>query len=214
MLDRQMSRSDRLITHMDNALRTLVSNAVITRRVDPSAAVAEMAFDDVERRHVAGVVRSAHLATVSVQGFCQGQMALIKLPASRRQVEPSQQETIDHLAWCNQRLVQLNSRTSYFMPACYGVSLGLGLTAGAISDRFGLGVAAVTKELISQQLNEQSTQLPEGDQRTRTLFRQMAADNRHHAQLSVEASGTRFPAPVKWGIRIFTGGILKVAYYT
>lgn len=213
MMERQLSRSDRLIAHMDSALRTLVPNAVVASRTNPAAAVAEAALDEFERQHVAGVVRAAHIATVGVQGFYQGQMALIKLPASRRQIEPLRGETLDHLAWCHQRLAQLKSRTSYFTPVWYGFSLGLGLTAGAISDRFGLGMTAVAKELMSQQLSEQSNQLPVEDHNSRPLFRQMAADNGHHARLAIEASGTRFPMPIKWGVGLLASSIMKIAYY-
>lgn len=213
MMERQLSRSDRLIAHMDSALRTLVPSGTVARRVNPAAAVSETALDEFERQHITGVVRAAHLATVGVQGVCQGQAALIKLPSSRRQIEPIQQETLDHLAWCHQRLKQLNSRTSYFTPVCYGLSLSLGFTAGAIGNRLGLGLAAVTKELISQRLNEQLLQLPAGDHRSRPLFRQMAADNRHHAYLVSEASGSRFPAPIRWGVGILASSIMKIGYY-
>ncbi|UXZ55029.1 demethoxyubiquinone hydroxylase family protein [Halomonas sp. 7T] len=212
-MERQLSRSDRLIAHMDSALRILMPGAAVARRTNPAAAVGQAALDEFERQHVAGVVRAAHSATVGTQGFYQGQMALIKLPASRRQIEPLEGETLDHLAWCHQRLVQLNSRTSYFTPVWYGLSLGLGLTAGAIGDRFGLGMTAVTKELMSQQLNKQFTQLPVADHNSRPLFRQMAADNGHHARLAIEASGSRFPAPIKWGVGVLASGVMKVAYY-
>ncbi|WP_284041286.1 2-polyprenyl-3-methyl-6-methoxy-1,4-benzoquinone monooxygenase [Vreelandella olivaria] len=214
MIERHLSRSDRLIAHFDSALRTVVPNAVVAQRTNPAAAASEAALDELERRHVASLMRVTHMATVSIQGLCQGQAGLIKLPDSRRQIMQSQQEAMDHLAWCNQRLTQLHSRTSHFIPVCYGASLGLGLTAGSVSERIGLGVVAATKELMGRQLNEQLLKLPVSDQRSRTLFRQIAADNTHHAQLAIEAGGARFPAPIKWGMRLVVGGMLKVAYYT
>lgn len=213
MRERHLSHSDRLIAHFDSALRILMPNAVIGQRPNPAAAASEATLDELERQHAASLMRATHLATVAVQGLSQGQQGLIKRPVARRQIMQTQQEAMDHLAWCDHRLTQLQNRTSHFTPISYGISLGLGVTAGCFSERFGLGVVATWKELIAQQLNEQLYELPTRDQRSRTLFRQIAADNTHHAQLAIEAGGARFPVPVKWGMRLVAGGILKVAYY-
>lgn len=213
-MDRQLNRSDRLIAHLDSALRSVVPNAVVAHRQNPAASAAETALDDLERRHVAGVVRGAHLAAVSAQGFSQGQAGMLVLPRAQRPVDQLRQETQDHLAWCHARLAQLHSRTSYFTPLYYTASLGMGLASGALSHRFGLGVLAASKTLLAQQLSDQQYQLHADDQRSRTLLRQMASDNAHHAQLAIEAGGVRFPAPVRWGMRVFTDGVLRSAFYT
>lgn len=213
MQQRHLNRSDRLISQLDSVLRTVTPKAVMARRDDPAMGKPETVLDELERRQVAALMRATHLATVGAQGLCHGQVGIVILPQARRQIDQAQQEAGDHLAWCQQRLAQLQSRTSYFTPLCYGAAFGTGAITAIVGDRFGLGTVAATKELIGRQLNKQLLQLPLEDQRSRALFRQMAADNTHHSQLAVEAGGMHFPAPVKWGIRALARGVLKGAYY-
>ncbi|UYF98792.1 MULTISPECIES: 3-demethoxyubiquinol 3-hydroxylase [unclassified Halomonas] len=214
MRERHLSRSDRFISHIDSALRTLIPNTRGAQRVNPSASMAESELGELERRHAASTLRVLHVATAGVQGLCQGQVGLVMLPRARQQIDHSQREATDHLAWCQQRLEQLESRTSYFTPVYYGAGVGLGIVTGLINDRFGLGVVAATKELIGRQVSEQMNYLPADDQRSRTLLRQVVSDNTHHAQLALEAGGMRFPAPIKWGMGLLGGASLKKARYT
>ncbi len=214
MRERHLSRSDRFISHIDSALRTLIPNTQGAQRANPSALTPEAALSELERRHAASTLRVLHVATAGVQGLCQGQVGLIMLPKARQQIDHSQREAIDHLAWCQQRLEQLESRTSYFMPVYYGAGVGLGIMTGLINDRFGLGMVAAAKELIGRQVTEQMAYLPAEDHRSRTLIRQVASDNTHHAQLAIEAGGMRFPAPLKWGMGLLGTTSLKKARYT
>ncbi|WP_447553474.1 2-polyprenyl-3-methyl-6-methoxy-1,4-benzoquinone monooxygenase [Vreelandella sp. EE22] len=214
MRERHLSRSDRFISHIDSALRTLVPNTQGAQRKNPASGALEAELSELERRHAASTMRLLHVATAGVQGLCQGQVGLVMLPRARQQIDHSQREATDHLAWCQQRLEQLESRTSYFTPVYYSAGVGLGMLAGLVSDRFGLGMVAATKELIGRRVNDHMGHLPAEDQRSRTLMRQVMADNTHHAQLALEAGGMRFPAPVKWGIGLIGDRSLKKARYT
>ncbi|MCP1314630.1 MULTISPECIES: demethoxyubiquinone hydroxylase family protein [unclassified Halomonas] len=214
MRERHLSRSDRLISHIDSALRTLIPNTRGAQRTNPASGAPEAALDELERRHAASTLRVLHLATAGVQGLCQGQVGLVMLPKARLQIDQAQREATDHLAWCQQRLAQLESRTSYFTPVYYGAGVGLGLVSGWVGDRFGLGMVAASKEVLGRRTNDQMSYLSSDDQRSRTLLRQIVADNTHHAQLAVEAGGLRFPAPVKWSMGALGAASLKKARYT
>ena len=200
-MDRQQSRSDRLIHQFDAVLRTLMPHAASPQRTSPAEGVAEGELDDHERRHAAGLMRINHTGEVC------------KLPHVRHQMEQSALEEIDHLAWCDERLGQLQSRASYLNPLFYVASFGIGAATGAVSDRISLGLVAATEEQVGKHLDSHQHSLPRGDNRSRAILRQMAIDEAHHAQLALEAGGVRFPAPVKWGMRLASKMMTKSVYH-
>ena len=212
-MKRQLSRSDYFIHQFDTALRSLMPNAAKSQRNHPVNKVEDIAFDSHERRHTAGLMRTNHLIGVFNQGLYQGQSATAALPHSRLQMEQSAAEAFDHLAWCEERLMQLHSRTSHFTPLFYASAYAAGAVSGLTSDRLSLGMVAATQEVAGKHFEQQQARLIEGDQRSLALLRQMATDEAHHAHQAVEAGGLRFPAPIKWGIRLVAQGLTKIAYY-
>lgn len=212
-MDRQQSRSDRIIHQFDTVLRTLMPHAASSHRINPAEGVADGVLDDQERRHAAGLMRINQTGEVCTQALYQGQSVTAKLPHMRKQMEQSALEDIDHLAWCDERLEQLQSRTSYLNPLFYVASFGIGAATGAVSDRSSLGFVAATKEQVGKQLASQQKSLPTGDNRSRAMLAQMAIDEAHHAHLAIEAGGARFPAPVKWGMHLASKVMTQSVYY-
>ncbi|MBZ5488000.1 2-polyprenyl-3-methyl-6-methoxy-1,4-benzoquinone monooxygenase [Halomonas aquamarina] len=212
-MKRQLSRSDCMIQQFDAALRSLVPHAAKPQRNDPASKLEEMAFDGHQRRHTAGLMRVNHLIGVANQGLYQGQSATAALPHARGQMEQSASEAFDHMAWCDARLRQLNSRTSYFTPLFYASAFGVGAASGLASDRLSLGMIGATRELAGKHYQDQQKQLIAGDQRSHALLRQMASDEAHQAHLAIESGGMRFIAPVKWIMRFIAQGLTKGAYY-
>jgi ubiquinone biosynthesis monooxygenase Coq7 len=112
-------------------------------------------------------------------------------------MEQAAQEEVDHLAWCEQRLQQLNSQTSLLNPVFYTGSFLLGATAGALGDKWSLGFVAATEEQVCKHLEEHLEQLPEGDQQSRAILEQMLEDEKAHGNKAIAAGGKNFSAPVK-----------------
>lgn len=212
-MDRQLSRSDRVIHQFDTVLRTLVPHAASSQRISPASGVKDGTFGEHERRHSAGLMRINHTGKVCTQGLYQGQSVTAKLPHVRKQTEHSALEEIDHLAWCDERLEQLQSRTSYLNPLFYIASFSIGAVNGAVSDRVSLGFVAATEEQAGKDLESQQKSLPAGDNRSRAILRQMAVDEAHHSHVALEAGGLRYPAPVKWGMRLAAKVMTKSVYH-
>jgi 3-demethoxyubiquinol 3-hydroxylase len=212
-MDRRQSRSDRMIQQFDTILRTLMPHAATSQRGTPAAGVADGVLDDQERRHAAGIMRVSHAGEVCAQALYQGQSLSAKLPHVRKQLDQSALEEIDHLAWCDERLKELHSRSSYLNPLFYVASFGIGAATGAVSDRISLGFIAATEEQKGKQLEVQQQALPVEDHRSRAILRQMAVDESHHAQLALEAGGMRYPGPIKWGMRLASKAISKGVYH-
>lgn len=197
----QLTSLDRLICHVDNALRTLVPGAASAERPSPAKTTQDSAeLSDSEQQHAAGLMRINHTGEVCAQALYQGQSLTARLPDVRQAMEHAAQEEIDHLVWCEQRLTELNSRTSILNPAFYGLSYTIGAVAGALGDKWSLGFVAATEDQVCKHLEEHMETLPEADQRSRAVLKQMHIDERQHATQALEAGGIAFPKVIKQGM--------------
>jgi len=197
MHQRQLSSLDRLIGGIDHALRTVAAAAPAPQRPSPAETIANEPLSPEQQRHSAGLMRVNHTGEVCAQALYQGQAATAKLDQVRAEMERAASEEIDHLAWCEQRLAELNSRPSLLNPLWYGLSFGIGAAAGAISDKLSLGFVAATEQQVCRHLQEHLEQLPEADRASRAVVAQMHSDEAHHAQTALDAGGWAFPAPLR-----------------
>ncbi|PAU85728.1 2-polyprenyl-3-methyl-6-methoxy-1,4-benzoquinone monooxygenase [Pseudomonas jilinensis] len=214
MNSRHYSLLDRLLTQADQSLRTLVPGAAQAQRPSPAAQLANVPMDDEERRHIAGLMRINHTGEVCAQALYQGQALTAKLPDVREKMEHAAAEEIDHLAWCEQRLRELNSQPSVFNPLFYGLSFGIGAAAGLISDRVSLGFVAATEQLVERHLDDHLAQLPEEDIKSRAILEQMREDEIEHGNQALDAGGVVFPPPVKAAMVLLSKVMTKATYRT
>lgn len=209
---RHYSPADRLLMQADAALRTLLPFSGQPARPSPALLKNETELSESETRHVAGLMRINHTGEVCAQALYQGQALTARLPQVRRAMEQAADEEIDHLAWCEQRIRQLDSHTSVLNPLFYGLSFGIGATAGLISDRISLGFVAATEDQVCKHLDEHLGQLPASDDKSRAILEQMREDELQHSTAAIEAGGLRFPAPVKFGMSLVSKVMTKATY--
>ncbi|HLA30813.1 MAG TPA: 2-polyprenyl-3-methyl-6-methoxy-1,4-benzoquinone monooxygenase [Pseudomonas sp.] len=200
--ERHFSPVDRLLLQADAALRTLLPFSGQPSRPSPAIAQPEAELDELQAQHIAGLMRINHSGEVCAQALYQGQALTAKLPKIRTTMEQAADEEIDHLAWCEQRIRQLGSQPSVLNPLFYGLSFGVGAAAGLISDKISLGFVAATEDQVVKHLDEHLQQIPLEDQKSRAILEQMRADEQQHACNALEAGGLRFPAPLKFGMRL------------
>ncbi|MBE7373260.1 2-polyprenyl-3-methyl-6-methoxy-1,4-benzoquinone monooxygenase [Pseudomonas lopnurensis] len=209
---RHYSPADRLLMQADAALRTLLPFSGQPARPSPAIVKDEAELNDSETRHVAGLMRINHTGEVCAQALYQGQALTARLPQVRQAMERAADEEIDHLAWCEQRIRQLGSHTSVLNPLFYGLSFGIGASAGLISDRISLGFVAATEDQVCKHLDEHLGQLPANDEKSRAILLQMREDEAQHSTAALEAGGLRFPAPVKFGMSLVSKVMTKATY--
>ena len=197
MSERKLSPLDRLIENADQVLRTLGSKANRAQRNSPAEGKPDAPLDDTQRRHAAGLMRVNHTGEVCAQALYQGQALTARLSAVRDRMEQAAAEEVDHLVWCEERLRQLDSHTSYLNPIWYGMSFTLGAVAGIAGDRWSLGFVAATEEKVCQHLEDHLQQLPPEDERSRVILEQMLVDEKKHGDQALDAGGMDFPAPIK-----------------
>jgi ubiquinone biosynthesis monooxygenase Coq7 len=121
-------------------------------------------------------------------------------------------EEVDHLVWCEERLRELGSHTSYLNPAWYGMSFALGAIAGAIGDKVSLGFVAATEERVCSHLKEHLKQLPEDDRKSQLILQQMLQDEQRHGDNALAAGGTDFPRPVKDAMSAVSQVMTRTSY--
>ena len=209
---RQLSGLDHLLLQADRALRTLSPGSPCHERPSPAKPVDEAEMSDAERRHAAGLMRVNHSGEVCAQALYQGQALTAKLPEVRAEMEHAADEEIDHLAWCEQRLRELDSRPSLLNPLWYGLSFGIGAATGKVSDKVSLGFVAATEEQVCKHLESHLQKLPPQDEKSRAVVEQMLVDEAKHQHAALDAGGARFPGPVKGLMTLVSKAMTSVSY--
>ena len=192
---RRFTPFDRLLGDMQNALETVLG-APRAGRANPATEEADVVLDEDERRHAAGLMRVNHVGEVCAQALYVGQAAVARDESTRQQLLAAAQEETDHLAWCAQRLRELDSRPSLLNPLWYAGSYAIGALAGLRGDGWNLGFVVETERQVETHLDDHLQQLPQADQRSRAILETMKADEARHAE-HAQAQGARvLPPPV------------------
>jgi len=203
---------DKFIHSFDQALRSLVPGVTSAQRDNPGKNTpTQLAVS--EARHVAGLMRVNHSGEVCAQALYHGQALTAKLPNVRREMEQAAIEEQDHLAWCEDRLKELDSHTSLLNPVWYGLSFGMGAIAGIAGDKYSLGFVAETERQVSLHLEDHIRQLPAHDERSRKILEQMNEDELHHRDTALNAGGVDLPAPVRIAMTGISKLMTKTSYY-
>ncbi|RKG50416.1 2-polyprenyl-3-methyl-6-methoxy-1,4-benzoquinone monooxygenase [Acinetobacter cumulans] len=209
---RQYTGLDKLIHSFDQALRSLVPGSTSAQRENPANGTnTQLAVS--EARHVAGLMRVNHSGEVCAQALYHGQALTAKLPNVRREMQQAAIEEQDHLAWCEDRLKELDSHTSLLNPVWYGLSFGMGALAGIAGDKYSLGFVAETERQVSMHLEHHMSQLPVQDQRSYQILNQMNIDELQHRDTALNAGGVDLPAPVKITMTAISKLMTKTSYF-
>jgi len=195
MRTRTFSPLDHWLTEAQRGLDTVFGNPP-AQRANPAADTADVELDPAERRHAAGLMRINHVGEVCAQGLYFGQAAVARDAGTRRHLLEAAQEETDHLAWCADRLRELDSRPSLFNPLWYAGSYALGALAGLRGDGWSLGFVVETERQVEAHLDEHLETLPPADLRSREILTVMKADEARHAEHAEQAGARALPAPI------------------
>ncbi len=181
-------------------MKTLLGQQVLSLRSSPANVIGTTELSASEKKHSAGLMRVNHTGEVCAQALYQGQALTAKLPSTKSDMAAAALEEEDHLAWCQQRLNELDAHSSKLNPLWYGLSFSLGASAGFISDKLSLGFVAATEQQVCKHLDAHLKDLPTNDAKSRAIVTQMRQDEAAHAELALSAGGTAFAAPVKYAM--------------
>lgn len=213
-MSRQLSTVDQWLTVAQHGLRTALDTAPTRQRSSPGDDHPEATLTARQRKHAAGLMRVNHAGEVAAQALYRGQAAVARNPETRAHLLEAAEEEQDHLAWCAQRLRELDAAPSRIGPFWYAGSYAIGVVAGLAGDRTSLGFVAETEAQVEQHLHghlqDSELGLPADDARSRAIATQMQADEAEHGHAATEAGGQPLPAPIRSLMRgvakVMTGG--------
>jgi 3-demethoxyubiquinol 3-hydroxylase len=208
---RALSLADRLIRGIDQGLRTVAAANVAARRY-PAADVPESAADQAARRHAAGLMRVNHAGEIAAQALYQSQALTARDPQVRRAFEDAAREETDHLAWCEQRVRELGSRTSLLAPAWYAGSWLIGALAGLAGDRVSLGFVAETERQVVEHLQSHLRELPAEDLRSREVVERIRDDEARHGAAARQSGASELPEAIRSLMRHTARVMTRTAY--
>jgi len=207
-----MDPLDRLLGAADTALRTL-SGAARAGRPAPPARDTQTPLEPQDRALSAALMRVNHVGEVCAQALYQAQALTARSDALRQQMATAAQEEVDHLAWTEQRLRELDDRPSLLNPLWYGGAFAIGLLAGRAGDRWSLGFVVETERQVEEHLAGHLSRLPEADRASRAIVERMKDDEAQHARNAEAAGGTPLPAPIRWAMRGAAKVMTTTAHY-
>lgn len=209
---RPLSSLDQWIIQSDRVIRSLFGTINHETRPSPAKDEQEPNLSKSEKNHIAGLMRVNHTGEVCAQGLYNGQAATAHLENIESMMKAAAAEEIDHLAWCENRLAELNSQPSRLNPLWYGMSFGLGAVAGLAGDRWSLGFVAETERQVCKHLDRHIQQIPHKDTKSLKIIHQMRIDEEAHANHAIHAGANTLPNPIKFTMRALSKVMTTIAY--
>jgi ubiquinone biosynthesis monooxygenase Coq7 len=201
---------DSVLRVADDALRTLFAPAHTLRN---PALPADSPLSEAEKRHAAALMRVNHAGEIAAQGLYRGQAALSRSGTTREFMRRAASEEGDHLAWCESRLQELDSRPSRLNPIWYLGSFMIGATAAMFGDALSLGFVTETERQVEGHIASHLDRLPANDQRSRQILELMKSDEAAHAQAATAAGAASLPGPIPTLMRVAARVMTGTAYW-
>ncbi len=199
---------DQLLTAADEGLRTLAGVASPSR---PMPGDGNAAGSDA--RLSAGLMRVNHSGEICAQALYSGQALFARDERVREALRFAAAEERDHLAWCRERLRQLDARPSFLDPLWYAGSFALGVVSGAAGDRWSMGFLEETEAQVERHLDGHLERLPADDHRSRAVIERMRDDERRHGSMGHALGAAELPLPVKAAMRLASRVMTRAAYW-
>jgi ubiquinone biosynthesis monooxygenase Coq7 len=198
---------DRALGAIDNAIKVLT---VPARQARAATAVsgASPTLEPGERRESVRLMRVNHAGEVAAQALYQGQALTARNPQVADAMRRAAAEEVDHLAWCEQRLWELNGRSSVLNPLWYAGSFAIGALAGAVGDAASLGFIAETERQVEAHLRDHGERLPAADSRSRAILEQMRHEEIEHGAKAASLGAKPLPfalaQAMRWSSKLMT----------
>ena len=207
-----MTLLDKLICSFDRAMHTVLGPAT-GERATPGNGVGGADLSVAEKRGAARLMRVNHSGEVCAQALYQGQALTARNPAIQQALQTAAREEVDHLAWCEARLEELDGSTSLLNPLWYGASFALGAASGLLGDRWNLAFLVETERQVEGHLQSHLERLPVADERTRAIVEQMKIDEAAHAETALGYGAAELPLPARVAMKLTSRLMTSTTYW-
>jgi len=193
---RRYSFLDKLLMQANDCLSTVASQ-VRAARDNPANHLEDAELSSEETTKSAGFMRVNHTGEVCAQALYRGQALVARNPSVQKTLITCCDEETDHLAWCHDRLEELNSHRSYLNTFWYWNSFAIGVIAGLAGDKWSLGFVEETEIQVGKHLEGHLETLPAQDQKSRIIVAKMQEDELKHAETANEQGAAELPSLIK-----------------
>jgi ubiquinone biosynthesis monooxygenase Coq7 len=202
---------DQLLIAADEALKTLSGVQVAAR---PTPGRGEPVPErDADRKISGALMRVNHTGEICAQALYSAQALVARDDRVRATLQAAGNEERDHLAWCRERLGELQSRPSLLDPFWYAGSFAMGVASGLAGDRWSLGFLAETEDQVERHLEGHLARLPAQDQGSRAILEQMREDESRHGAAGRALGAAELPLPVKRAMQAVSKVMTRTAYW-
>jgi 3-demethoxyubiquinol 3-hydroxylase len=209
---RQFTAVDKFLEEAQYFLDTL-QHAPKAARANPGTAHANSELNATETRISQGCMRVNHTGEICAQALYRGQAFGTSNQTLKRHFNKAAQEEADHLNWCQERLDELNTHTSYLNPFWYCASFLIGIAAARLGDDLSLGFVEETEQQVIQHLTHHQKILPNHDAKSHAIISVMREDEAAHAQEAHLAGAKKLPALLKLLMQCQSKVMTSTAYH-
>jgi 3-demethoxyubiquinol 3-hydroxylase len=209
---RNFGPTDRFLGEIGKAINVLWAPARASRGAPPATG-GELVLGDEERRESVRLMRVNHAGEVAAQALYRGQALVARDSATESALRQAADEELDHLAWCEQRIEELQGRTSVLNPLWYAGSFVIGSLAGALGRGASLGFVTETERQVESHLRDHLERLPSADHRSRAILEQMTHDERQHGAKAAALGGADLPGWVRGAMRLTARLMTRGSYW-
>ena len=214
MTTRRLTPLDRILAEFEHALRTAAApGSHVASRANPARGASAEALEEKDRVLAGRLMRVNHAGEIAAQALYQGQAFMARDPEVRTAMAEAAAEEVDHLAWCEERLKELETPPSRLDPLWYIGSFAIGALAGLAGDRLSLGFIGETEKQVVEHLEGHLGRLPEKDQKSRAILAQMKQDEARHGENAHRAGGRPMPGPICNLMRVTSRIMTETAYW-
>jgi 3-demethoxyubiquinol 3-hydroxylase len=211
MSARTLTLVDQVLGEIGRAINVLWATPQ-ARRAPPGTPVGESPLAERDRLESARLMRVNHAGEVAAQALYRGQALTARDSGAAAVMHQAAAEELDHLAWCDERLKELNARSSVLNPIWYAGSFLIGSAAGAWGDRVSFGFVRETERQVESHLRDHLDRMPADDERSRAILEQMTHDEMQHGAKAAMLGGKELPLWLKGAMRL-TGKLMTRGSY-
>tara|TARA_B100001173_G_C15830575_1_gene480267 strand:- start:25 stop:648 length:624 start_codon:yes stop_codon:yes gene_type:complete len=198
---------DSIINEVDKALKVLTVETKQRRPRPDSEIKSSYTLSSQEKENHGKFMRVNHSGEICAQALYRGQLLFNKNKKIQKKLEDAANEELDHLAWCETRIKELNGKTSYLNPMLYAGSFVIGSIASIIDEKYNLGFLSETEKQVSFHLNNHLDKLSSKDKKTIAIIKQMKKDEDKHEASAKSMGAKDLPNLIKKGMK-FTSKIM------
>jgi len=203
---------DSIINEFDKALK------VLTVETSSERSRPDLHFKNLytltpqEKKMHSKFMRVNHSGEICAQALYRGQLFFNKNNKIQKQLEKAANEELDHLAWCQSRIKELDGRISYLNPILYLGSFTIGSIASIIDEKYNLGFLSETEKQVSLHLESHLRKVSLKDKKTISIIKQMKKDEDKHEASAKSMGATELPSFIQKTMK-FTSKIMTASTF-